>query len=101
MSRVYFEGWYSGAYVKAEDWYKDNLIYVSVQCYYKSTAVSRPDKEMSFLLKLDEPERITEYERTIATHLSQMDEHRDADGQLIPLYLKLPPKMNFYARKSF
>lgn len=96
MSRVYFEGWFSGSYVKAEDWYKDGLIYVNVRCYWKSTAVSRPDKEKSFLLKLDKPERICEYEHSIADYLIREDERRDAKGNMIPLYVKLPPELVFY-----
>ena len=96
MSRVYFEGWFSGCYVIAEDWYKDNLVYVNVKCYYKSTAVSRPDKDKNFLLKLDNPERINEYKYTIAHYLEREEEHRDAEGQIIPLYIKLPPELKPY-----
>ena len=30
MPRVYFEGWYDGVFAKAEDWYKDGVIYVNL-----------------------------------------------------------------------
>ena len=66
MSRVYFEGWYSGAYVKAEDWYKDDLVYINVRLYWESTAVSRPDKEKSFLVRFNDREQIHEWQHTIA-----------------------------------
>lgn len=93
MSRVYFEGWFSGCYATAEDWYKDNLIYVNVKCYYKSTAISRPDKDKSFLLKLDNPERVSEYKHSIVKFLESEEERRDAEGRLIPLCVKLPPEL--------
>lgn len=93
MSRVYFEGWISGCYAIAEDWYKDSLVYVNIKCYYKSTAVSRPDKEKSFLLKLDKPERVAEYKCSIVKFLEGAEERRDAEGHLIPLYVKLPHEL--------
>lgn len=99
MSRVYFEGWYEGAYVKAEDWYKDGLIYVNVRLYYGSTAVSRPDAEKSFLLSLDDPERITEYDHSIAHCLINRPELRDPDHKLIPIHITLPPELFTYAKR--
>lgn len=90
MSRVYFEGWYSGCYVKAEDWYKDNLIYVNVRIYGKSTAVDRPDVEKSFLLSMDDPDRAASYDHSIAAWLIGHKELRDSDGQMIPISVKLP-----------
>ena len=93
MSRVYFEGWISGCYAIAEDWYRDNLVYVNIKCYCKSTAVSRPDKEKSFLLKLDKPERVAEYKYSVVKYLESTEERRDAEGRLIPLCVKIPPEL--------
>lgn len=102
MPRTYFEGWFSGCYATAEDWYKDGLIYVNVKCYYRSTAVSRPDKEKSFLLKLDNPERVSEYKHSIVKFLESEEEHRDVEGHMVPLYLRLPPELKPYTPwKSF
>ena len=101
MSRVYFEGWYSGAYVQAGEWYRDHLVYVHIRLYHKSTAVDRPDEEKSFLLKLNDPERVREYDHTIAAHLSRIPELRDADGHLVPMVLKLPPRLFQDAAKPF
>lgn len=90
MSRVYFEGWYSGAYVKAEDWYKDNLVYINVRLYWKSTAISRPDKEKSFLVRFNDREKIHEWQHTIAAIFSNRDETRDGQGRLVPCFCRLP-----------
>ena len=90
MSRVYFEGWYSGAYVKAEDWYKDDLVYINVRLYWKSTAVSRPDKEKSFLVRFNDREQIHEWQNTIAVIFSSRDESRDDQGRLVPCFCRLP-----------
>ena len=90
MSRVYFEGWYSGAYVKAEDWYKDDLVYINVRLYWKSTAVSRPDQEKSFLVRFNRREQIQEWQHTIAAIFSSRDEHRDDQGRLVPCFCRLP-----------
>ena len=87
---TYFEGWFFGSYVIAEDWYEDNLIYVNVKCWHKSTALSRPDEDKSFLLKLDKPEQIASYKYSIAACLSSMKEQRDGNGCLIPINLELP-----------
>ena len=92
MSRVYFEGWYYGSYVKAEDWYKDGLVYVNVRNYFTSTAVSRPDEDKGFLLKLEDPKRILEYQYTIARYLADREECRDPSGKLIPIVVSLPEK---------
>ena len=90
MSRVYFEGWYSGAYVKAEDWYKDDLVYINVRLYWNSTAVSRPDKEKSFLVRFNDREQIPEWQHTIAAIFSSRDESRDDQGRLVPCFCRLP-----------
>lgn len=95
MSRVYFEGWYNGAYVKAEDWYKDNLVYVNVRQYIKSTATSRPDIDKSFLLKVDDPNRLCEYDHTIADALTHMDEQRDGMGNMKIITITLPKGITF------
>ena len=93
MSRVYFEGWYSGFYdyyVKAEDWYKDNLVYVNLRGYAYGASLSRPAVEKSFLVRFDYPERIAHYDGTIAEILSNTDEKRDQEGRLIPISITLP-----------
>lgn len=90
MSRVYFEGWYSGAYVKAEDWYKDDLVYINVRLYWESTAVSRSDKEKSFLVRFNDREQIPEWQHTIAAIFSSRDEARDEQGRLVPFFCRLP-----------
>lgn len=90
MSRVYFEGWYSGAYVKAEDWYKDDLVYINVRLYWESTAVGRPDKEKSFLVRFNDREQIPEWQHTIAAIFSSRDESRDDQGRLVPCFCRLP-----------
>lgn len=90
VARVYFEGYYGRAYVKAEEWYTDGLVYVNVRQYIKSTNVSRPDVEKSFLLKLEKPERIIHYDHTISEYLAGLEEKRDADGKLIPIIVTLP-----------
>lgn len=48
MPRVYFEGWYDGVFAKAEDWYKDGVIYVNLKHYRPGAALSCPTKECSF-----------------------------------------------------
>lgn len=90
MSRVFFEGWYSGVYAKAEDWLEDDLVYVNVRQYTKSTCSSRPDIEKSFLLRTDEPERLSHYAHTIVYYLSLLDEKRDSNHHMIPLSVTLP-----------
>ena len=90
MARVYFEGWYSGAYVKAEDWYKDDLVYINIRLYWKSTAVSRPDQEKSFLVRFNDREQIQEWDHTIAAIFSSRDETRDDQGRLVPCFCRLP-----------
>ena len=45
MPRVYFEGWYDSVFAKAEDWYKDGVIYVNLKHYRPGAALSRPTKE--------------------------------------------------------
>ena len=92
MSRVYWEGWFYGCYVKAEDWYKDNLVYVNVRIYRESTAVDRPDIEKSFLLRESDgfPGRLVNYRDSISYWLSCHEEKRDRDGNLIPITLSLP-----------
>ena len=95
MSRVYFEGWYKGAYIRAEDWYQDNLVYVNVRQYYGSTAVSRPDAEKSFLLHMEDPDRLADYDSTIADCLTTIDEKRDKDGHLVPIEITLPKPFRY------
>lgn len=90
MARVYFEGWYSGAYVKAEDWYKDDLVYINVRQYWNSTAISRPDREKSFLVRFNDREQIREWDHTIAAIFSNRDEVRDEQGYLVPCFCRLP-----------
>ena len=90
MSRIYFEGWYYGAYVKAEDWYTDNLVYVNVRIYERNTAFDRPDVEKSFLLSVDDPERIAHYDHTIADFLIRHKEVRDPEHRLLPIKITLP-----------
>lgn len=102
MARIYFEGWFHGCYVKAEDWYKDNLVYVSVRIYGKSTAVSRPDVEKSFLLQVADGnvERVSQYTHSIAEWLIGHEEKRDPQGHLIPITLTLPELDLYFRRKA-
>lgn len=86
---TYFEGWYDGCFVSVEDWYTDGLIYANIKEYYKSTAVSRPDREKSFLLRVDK-KRICHYLASIATMLQMMKEIRDENGRLVPINIRLP-----------
>lgn len=97
MSRVYLEGWYSGVLIKVEDWYIDGLVYANVRQYFKSTATSRPDVEKSFLLKVDDPDRLPHYAYTLADCLSKMQEVRDKEGRLVPVSISLP-KVDFFNR---
>ena len=93
MSRVYFEGWYSGCYAKAEDWYTDNLVYLNIRFYSKSTVFDRPDSEKSFLLSIDK-DRIREYEHSIVNFLIGKKESRDPVGRLIPISITLPKQLS-------
>lgn len=86
---TYFEGWYNGCFVSVEDWYTDDLVYANIREYYKSTAVSRPDREKSFLLRVDK-NRIRHYPASIATMLQMMEEVRNENGQLVPITIRLP-----------
>ena len=102
MSRVYWEGWFSGCYVKAEDWYKDNLVYVNVRIYRGSTAVDRPDIEKSFLLRESDgfPHRLANYRYSISEWLIGHEEKRDPSGKLIPITLSLPLMDQVFARQA-
>lgn len=86
---VYIDGWFHGNHVTVEDWYKDGLVYANVKEYWKSTCVSRPDREKSFLLRIDR-DRINHYPATIADCLINLEEKRDGNGHLVPLTVKLP-----------
>lgn len=86
---TYFEGWYNGCLVSVEDWYTDDLVYANIREYWKSTAVSRPDREKSFLLRIDK-NRIRHYPASIAAMLQMMQEVRDENGQLVPINIRLP-----------
>lgn len=102
MSRVYWEGWYSGCYVKAEDWNRDSLVYVNVRIYRESTAVDRPDVEKSFLLQASDgfPHRLANYRDTISQWLIGHEEKRDRDGRLIPITLTLPELDLMFRREA-
>ena len=103
MSRVYWEGWFSGCYVKAEDWYKDNLVYVNVRIYCGSTAVDRPDLEKSFLLKDAGgcPENLANYAHSTSDWLIRQDDrrYRDPAGNMIPITMA-PPAQNLFSRRE-
>lgn len=72
--RVYFEGWYGGIYAKAEDWYKDDLIFVDLKYYRSGSALSRPAREQSFLLQVNAPERLEHYADSIVRNLWQFSD---------------------------
>lgn len=84
--RVYFEGWYDGVFAKAEDWYKDGVIYVNLKHYRPGAALSRPTKECYFLVRTDAPERFEHYPHSIVTFLLRYG----GEGNLIPVEIKLP-----------
>lgn len=69
--RIYFEGWYGGVYAKAEDWYRDGLIFVNLKYYRPGSALSRPAREQSFLVQVNAPERLAHYADSIVAHLLQ------------------------------
>lgn len=84
--RVYFEGWYSGIYAKAEDWYEDGLIFVNLKHYRSGSALSRPTREQSFLLKVNAPERLEHYADSIVSNLRQFSD----TGNLTRIIIRLP-----------
>ena len=86
---TYIDGWFHGNHVTVEDWYKDGLVYANVKEYWKSTCVSRPDREKSFLLHIDR-NRINHYPASIAEILINLEEKRDGNGHLVPITIKLP-----------
>lgn len=90
MDRVYFEGWFHGCYAKAEDWYKDDLVYISIKLYYSSTRVNHPDEEKAFLIRFSDKDRIRNYSDTIVLNLIIAAEKRDKSGCLIPIDCTLP-----------
>ena len=86
---TYIDGWFQGHHVTVEDWYKDGLVYAEVKMYWKSTCISRPDKEKNFLLRIDR-DRIHHYPASIANLLINLEEKRDGNGHVVPLTVKLP-----------
>lgn len=87
---VYFDGYHRGALVRIEDWYKDDLVYVNIRLYCKSTAVSRPDREKSFLIQFNDKSFFDLYKYSIVEFLISQEEYRDKNGCLVPIKLSFP-----------
>lgn len=90
---TYFNGWHKGSLVKMEDWYRDDLIYVNIRSYCGSTAVSRPDKEQSFLIQTNDSEFFKMYIYSVIEALMCREEVRDDSGKLVPIKITLPDRM--------
>lgn len=87
---TYFEGWYNGNHVSAEDWYEKDLVYIEVKIYTHSTRTSAPDEEKHFLLHFNDRNLIRYYDHTLAAHFASHKELRDPSGRLVPIHIELP-----------
>lgn len=86
---VYFDGWYEGALAKAEDWYTDNLVYISIKRYDSGARISAPAEDKSYLVRFNDMEMIRHYPNTIVSLLSRCEEFRDESGRLIPIEFEI------------
>lgn len=89
---IYFEGWFGGDYVIAQDWYKPDIAHIEVRQYINSTRTDSPDVVKAFLVRVDGGDlgRIRHYPASIARMLAMAKEKRDERGLLMPITIKLP-----------
>lgn len=89
---IYFEGWFGGDYVIAQNWHEPDVAHIEVRQYINSTRIDSPDVVKSFLVRVDGSElgRIRHYSASIAHMLSMAKEQRDERGMLKYVTIKLP-----------
>lgn len=84
------EKWIAGYKVDFSEWIVTGQYLLNIQYFRPGTSIMRPpDREVSHLLMIAEPERISDYLHSMVEHFA-MQEERRVRGQLVPIKLEFP-----------